>query len=92
MRQGVGGREMKNIFLIGYMGTGKSTVAACMAKQCGMEVLEMDQMIAEREGTGFLAASDYIRANEADNEHMDAEGHRIFASVLCEKLAEMGVI
>ena len=41
---------MKNIFLIGYMGTGKSTVAACMAKQCGMEVLEMDQMIAEREG------------------------------------------
>ena len=49
-------------------------------------------MIAEQEGTGFLAASDYIRANEADNEHMDAEGHRIFASVLCEKLAEMGVI
>lgn len=41
---------MKNIFLIGYMGTGKSTVAAYIAKQYGMEVLEMDQMIAEREG------------------------------------------
>jgi len=41
---------MKNIFLIGYMGTGKSTVAACMAKQYGMEVLEMDQTIVEREG------------------------------------------
>jgi len=40
---------MENIFLIGYMGTGKSTVAAYMAKQYGMEVLEMDQMIAERE-------------------------------------------
>ena len=41
---------MKNIFLIGYMGTGKSTVAAYMAKQYGMEVLEMDQMIVDREG------------------------------------------
>lgn len=41
---------MKNIFLIGYMGTGKSTVAACMAKQYNMAVLEMDQMIVEREG------------------------------------------
>ena len=39
--------------------------------------------------TGLLAASDYIRANEADNEHMDAEGHRIFVSVLCEKLEEI---
>ena len=56
------------------------------------QLKEIYRMIAEREGTGFLAASDYIRANEADNEHMDAEGHRIFASVLCEKLAEMGVI
>lgn len=41
---------MKNIFLIGYMGTGKSTVAAYMAMQYGMEVLEMDQMIVDREG------------------------------------------
>jgi shikimate kinase len=41
---------MKNIYLIGYMGSGKSTVAAHMVKQYGMEVLEMDQMIVEREG------------------------------------------
>ena len=40
---------MKNIFLIGYMGTGKSTVAAYMSKEYGMEVLEMDEMIATRE-------------------------------------------
>lgn len=56
------------------------------------QLKEVYRMIAEQEGTGFLAASDYIRAHEADNEHMDAEGHRIFASVLCEKLAEMCVI
>ena len=40
---------MKNIFLIGYMGTGKSSVAAYMAKEYSMEVLEMDEMIAMRE-------------------------------------------
>ena len=41
---------MKNLFLIGYMGTGKSAVAAHMAKVYGMEVMEMDEMIANREG------------------------------------------
>lgn len=41
---------MKNIFLIGYMGTGKSSVASHMAKEYGMEVLEMDAMLVEREG------------------------------------------
>ena len=41
---------MKNIFLIGYMGTGKSTVATHMAKAYGMEVMEMDEMIVCREG------------------------------------------
>ena len=41
---------MKNIFLIGYMGTGKSSVAAHMGTKYGMEVLEMDEMIADKEG------------------------------------------
>lgn len=41
---------MKHIFLIGFMGTGKSTVAACIHEQYGMEVIEMDEMIAEHEG------------------------------------------
>lgn len=40
---------MKNIFLIGYMGSGKSSVATYMAGKYGMEVLEMDEMIADRE-------------------------------------------
>lgn len=40
---------MKNIFLIGFMGTGKSTVAACLSNDYGMEIIEMDQMIVERE-------------------------------------------
>ena len=41
---------MKNIFLIGYMGTGKSSVAAHMAEKYGMEVLEMDELIVRQEG------------------------------------------
>lgn len=41
---------MKNIFLIGFMGTGKSTVADYLSRNHGMEILEMDQLIAEREG------------------------------------------
>lgn len=41
---------MKNIFLIGFMGSGKSTVASCLSNFCGMKVLEMDARIAEQEG------------------------------------------
>lgn len=41
---------MKNVFLIGFMGSGKSTVASCLADKYGMNIVEMDQMIVEREG------------------------------------------
>ena len=41
---------MRNIFLIGFMGCGKSTVASYMAEQYKMEVVEMDEVIAAREG------------------------------------------
>lgn len=41
---------MKNIFLIGFMGSGKSTIAACLSKNYGMDIIEMDQEIVEREG------------------------------------------
>ena len=37
------------IVLIGFMGAGKSTVSAYLNKEYGMEVIEMDQVIAERE-------------------------------------------
>ena len=39
-----------NIVLIGYRGTGKSTVAAILGKTLGMTVLNMDNMITERAG------------------------------------------
>lgn len=41
---------MQNIFLIGFMGAGKSTVAKALRKKLAMEQAEMDQMIVESEG------------------------------------------
>lgn len=39
-----------NIVLIGFMGTGKSTISEYMKQKFGMEVIEMDQIIAQRQG------------------------------------------
>lgn len=38
-----------NLVLIGFMGCGKSTVAKCLRRICGMEILEMDREIERRE-------------------------------------------
>lgn len=37
------------IFLIGFMGAGKSTIAKCLKRIYGREIVEMDQMIEEQE-------------------------------------------
>ena len=39
-----------NIFLIGFMGTGKTTIANCLSRKLDRKVVEMDQIIAERAG------------------------------------------
>ena len=39
-----------NIVLIGFMGAGKSTISAQLSDAFAMKVIEMDQIIAEREG------------------------------------------
>lgn len=39
-----------NIVLIGFMGAGKSTVSEYLSTMFAMDVVEMDQVIAEREG------------------------------------------
>ncbi len=42
-------KETGNIFLIGFMGCGKSTVATNLNQMYGMHVVEMDQVIAEQQ-------------------------------------------
>ncbi len=39
-----------NIFLIGFMGAGKSTVAKELSRRLGCERIEMDQLIVEKKG------------------------------------------
>lgn len=41
---------MKNIYLIGFMGTGKSTIAKELVAQTGARQIEMDQLIEEQQG------------------------------------------
>lgn len=60
---------MKNVFLIGFMGSGKSTVASCLADKYGMNIVEMDQIIVEREG---MSISD-IFAQKGETYFRDAE-------------------
>ena len=46
---------MKNIYLIGFMGAGKSTIARELASRTGAKWIEMDQMIAEQQGMEISA-------------------------------------
>jgi shikimate kinase len=41
---------MKNIVLIGMMGSGKSTIGALLAERLGRTLVDTDQRIVEREG------------------------------------------
>lgn len=41
---------MKNLFLIGFMGSGKSTIAKGLSELFPAEVVEMDAMIARQQG------------------------------------------
>ncbi len=39
---------MRNIVLVGFMGTGKTTIGRLLAEQTGMPLLDMDTLIEER--------------------------------------------
>ena len=44
-----------SLVLIGFMGTGKSTVSAYLSEKYNMETIDMDQVIAEEEGDEYSA-------------------------------------
>ena len=71
---------MKNIYLTGFMGTGKSSVAAFLSSLTGLETAEMDALIVAQEGRSIA-------------EIFDSEGEEAFRgieSALLRKLAETG--
>ena len=41
---------MKNIFLIGFMGCGKSTIAEVLARELAVPQVEMDEVIVKEQG------------------------------------------
>src|SRR3981081_610280 len=40
----------RRIVLVGFMGSGKTTVAEALARQLGWQAIDLDSFIAEREG------------------------------------------
>lgn len=60
-----------NIFLIGFMGAGKSTIAGRLQEMLGMPRIEMDQMIVEAQGMPIseifrIHGEPYFRDLESD--------------------------
>lgn len=60
-----------NIMLIGFMGTGKSTVSRQLSKLLGYEEVDTDQLIVEKEGMPITDifekyGEDYFRTSESN--------------------------
>ena len=55
------------------------------------ELKEVFREIANKRGNLFLAASDYVSPSPVDCEHLDEEGHKVFAKVIEEALTGMEV-
>ncbi len=53
------------------------------------ELRSVYESIAIRRGTAFLAASDYVKPSFIDDEHMDEEGHKIFADAVFRKIEKI---
>lgn len=60
-----------NIFLIGFMGVGKSTVSKALQRIFAMDVIEMDELIAQKNGMSIseifeLHGEEYFRQEETN--------------------------
>ncbi len=77
---------MKNIFLIGFMGAGKTTAAKALSEKYGLHLVEMDEEIENREGRAIsqIFAEDgenYFRRLET--EFLEELGQRENLAVSC---------
>ena len=71
---------MHNIFLIGFMGVGKSTIAKILAKELQMELVEMDETIEAESGMSINAIF----------EQYGEQHFRNLESALVERIAQKG--
>lgn len=56
------------------------------------ELKEKYEKAAEEAGCLFMAASDVVTADPADDEHLNEEGHQLLAEAVEKKLRESGVL
>ena len=47
---------MKPLFLVGYMGCGKSTLGRKLARRLGVDFIDTDALVEEREGASVTRA------------------------------------
>lgn len=85
--------EPENILLIAPMNLGddvwkpeKDPEFNQKSVETSKELKEVYRRIATKKGVKFLAASDYVRPSDIDNEHMDEASHRTFAEVVYKNL------
>lgn len=71
---------MRNVFLIGFMGVGKSSIAKILAKELRMELIEMDETIEAEAGMSI---------NEIFAQHGEMY-FRDLESALVERIARRG--
>lgn len=64
-------RHIKNITLIGFMGTGKTTVGRIVAEQLKLEFLDTDSLIEER--TGKKIADIFAQNGEPEFRKLEAQ-------------------
>lgn len=62
---------MSNIVLIGFMGTGKTTISEQLSRMYGMQIVDMDKVISDREGISIseifsLYGEEYFRTLETN--------------------------
>lgn len=74
---------MKNIFLIGFMGTGKSSVGKLLAADLGMTFVDTDAMVEEKTGKSIA---------EIFDESSEEEFRRLESSVLRDITDEKGLV
>ncbi len=68
--------KFNNIVIIGYMGTGKSTIAQAIRRKTKMQMIDMDQEIVKREG-------------RAISEIFEIEGEQYFRDLETKLLKEL---
>lgn len=56
-------RRLRNVALVGFMGTGKTTIGRLVARQLGFELVDTDHLIEERSGESIPAL--FARHGEA---------------------------